>query len=290
MGGTTAMVGVGLLLAQEGKHVVLVNTDIEAPGLSSLFFPENAINRGTLDCFLENRIGAAGKISDYTLSYDVNTVVDQASGSLTVIPAGRVDENYLSKLARIDFQGYQPNSLSESLKSLLEDIDKAYPDTDYILLDARAGFHDLGGVTLGRIPHGDVLFGSHSDPSWSGIQQAVRYAGRVQGEEDEKMFLIMAASMSESRFSERYSGYLESFLRRSYEVFLECYYGSSPPSLMAQGDAHYPVTIDYHPALNQNLHFYPMPGVSEEVCRAQIALVMEKPYQELTERIQAQFQ
>ena len=42
------------------------------------------------------------------------------------------------------------------------------------MIDARAGFHDLGGVAVSQLPHGSVLFGNSSRQSWDGIRQVLR--------------------------------------------------------------------------------------------------------------------
>lgn len=46
MGRTTALAAVALLLVKQGKNVMMVDTDIEAPGLATLFFNEEVITRG----------------------------------------------------------------------------------------------------------------------------------------------------------------------------------------------------------------------------------------------------
>lgn len=287
MGRTTAMAGVGLLLAKEGKKVILIDTDVEAPGLASLFFPESAIEYGVLDYFLDKNVDSAVSVSDYVLPYDLSEVLEDCAGTLSVVPAGSVNEQYLSKLARMDLQEYRKDSLRDLMSKLLNDLRAAYSDTDYILIDARAGFHDLGGVALSQIPHGAVLFGNDSDQSWSGIQQAVRCAARSQ---PDTMFLIMAASMTESRTSEQFHSALAPFIRRSHALFTDEYYGDSYPSLEAEDEPHYPVAIEYNRSLQQNLHLYPIDGVSEETRRAQAALLMSESYQKIVERIKGNFE
>ena len=45
-----------LQLAKKGKSVMMVDTDIEAPGLATLFFDEEAIKNGVLDYLLEHSL------------------------------------------------------------------------------------------------------------------------------------------------------------------------------------------------------------------------------------------
>ena len=56
MGRTTALAAAAINLVRQGKNVMMVDMDIEAPGLATLFFPENRIERGVLDYLLESEI------------------------------------------------------------------------------------------------------------------------------------------------------------------------------------------------------------------------------------------
>lgn len=51
MGRTTSLAASALLLAQKGYNVLAIDTDIEAIGLSSFFFDDSRIVRGTVDFF-----------------------------------------------------------------------------------------------------------------------------------------------------------------------------------------------------------------------------------------------
>lgn len=70
--------------------------------------------------------------------------------------------------------------MRKSLEDLLKDIRDHYR-VDYILIDARAGFHDMGGITVTQLPHGVVLFGNDSRQSWDGITQVIPAAGQEEG-------------------------------------------------------------------------------------------------------------
>ena len=42
---------------------------------------------------------------------------------------------------------------------MLKELVSVAGSLDFILLDARAGFHDLGGLTIADISHAAVIFG-----------------------------------------------------------------------------------------------------------------------------------
>ena len=55
MGRTTALTAITYCLAKEGKNVLLVDADIEAPGLATIFLREDHIQKGIVDYFLERQ-------------------------------------------------------------------------------------------------------------------------------------------------------------------------------------------------------------------------------------------
>jgi len=80
-----------------------------------------------------------------------------AGQNITVFPAGSVDDSYIQKLARLDFSSTEPgkkNPVGYALEAMLH---KLRADYDVILLDARAGLHDLAGMSLHGLAHVDVL-------------------------------------------------------------------------------------------------------------------------------------
>lgn len=220
MGRTTALAGVVLTLAKRGKKVVMVDTDIEAPGLATLFFEEDAIERGVLDYLIEHEIQNGGRIEDYMLDVQDPALLEEEDGQLYLMPAGKVDAQYLQKLARIDYQDNKENHLRDSLTALLKDIRNRY-HPDYIFVDARAGFHDLGGVAVAQLPHGAVLFGNDSRQSWDGIVQVLRTIAEGHTED----FPVMIVdTMCPKQTSPAFAAAREHFIQKSYTVCVENYY------------------------------------------------------------------
>ena len=64
MGRTTALAAAALSLSKEGKNILAIDTDIEAPGLASLFFDETSMSWGTVDYLLEASVCLEGETVD----------------------------------------------------------------------------------------------------------------------------------------------------------------------------------------------------------------------------------
>ena len=255
MGRTTALAATALLLAQHGRHVLAIDTDIEAPGLATLFFDGNQIQRGTVDFYLESSSSGCGTIdmTHYLKQVDDPKLAEGMTGSIYIIPAGNVDDYYVQKLGRIDYQDIVENGMRTHLSHLIECAtdfiqNNGYP-LDYILLDARAGFHDMGGVVTAHLPHGTVLFGKNNVQSWNGLKQVIQTLAHTQSE---PLPIAIVASMSGDSEEQR-----QSFKFRAYTLCCENYYQEDDvPGIDAEEVAHTPIYIPYMSGLSEEVRLY----------------------------------
>lgn len=254
MGRTTTLAGVALMLAEQGKNVFMLDTDIEAPGLATLFFDEEMITKGVLDYLIEQGIDQNVNLTDYVLDVIDAALLAEDTGRLFLMPSGKVDEHYLQKLARIDYQDHRAGYLRKSLEDLLKDIRDHYR-VDYILIDARAGFHDMGGITVTQLPHGVVLFGNDSRQSWDGITQVIHTI--AQGHEDDFPVMIAGAMCPEPGTPE-YIPAREHFINQAYTICLEHYYDTNReiPGIEAEDEIHYPEFIPFNNVILHGMELY----------------------------------
>lgn len=224
MGRTTSLAASALLLAQKGYNVLAIDTDIEAIGLSSFFFDDSRIVRGTVDFFW----------------------------SMLWI--------FYSKKGK----------------------------SGLYFLDARAGFHDMGGVITFQIPHGVVWIRRDNRQSWSGIREAITLAGTTQ---KGLIPFILVDSMCDVIPSIA-KQQRESFKEKAYTFCCDLYYLESEPlpGLEAVDEPHTPVYIPYNSILNEEICLYS--DGSQEKTDQVIAIknaLCAKSYQELVQRICAWF-
>lgn len=254
MGRTTALAAVALILAEEGKNVMMVDTDIEAPGLATLFFGGEMVTRGVLDYVIERGIEHMVRVEDYVLDVTDPSLLSEDAGQMYLFPAGKVDENYLQKLARIDYQDNREGYLREALEAMLINI-KDYYNIDYILIDARAGFHDMGGIAVAQVPHGVVLFGNDSRQSWDGLTQVLRTLAEGHAEDFPVMLVGTMCPMSTAP---DYMSYRERFINKAYTVCVENYYSadSGIPGIEAEDEIHFPELVPFHDQLLQGIELF----------------------------------
>ena len=170
VGRTTAAAAVALLLARAGRRVVALDLDIEAPGLGGLLL--NGItppDDGVVDYLLETQlVGKRPENIDAYFSAQSDTDLIEEGEPIRIMTAGKLNASFLEKTARLDFKGFvsaDPNPLIDLLKAIREQY-----SPDFIFLDVRSGFHDLGGFSLNEMSHLDVLFGLDTPQSWAGLE------------------------------------------------------------------------------------------------------------------------
>ena len=135
---TTA--NVAATLAAGGARVAVIDTDIQSPGIHTLFgFDQNLQN--TLDDYLWGKIAIADAVHDVTDRIGDNP----HGGTLFLVPASMAP----SDIARILRDGYDVVRLNEGFRDLAEEL-----DLDYLLIDTHPGLNE---ETMLSITVSDVL-------------------------------------------------------------------------------------------------------------------------------------
>ncbi len=98
VGRTTTLGIVARQLARSGRHVVVIDLDLEAPGLGRFFDVQT--ERGILDLLSEH--AATGEIDrqDPGLYFKQ---IEEGPGKITVYPIGSMDWSYVERLACLDY-------------------------------------------------------------------------------------------------------------------------------------------------------------------------------------------
>ena len=151
VGRTLSLANVGVHLALQGKSVLLVDFDLEAPGLDS--FPAFNADRKVpgivefVTAYMES--GVAPIARDYVADCNKKGLT---GGKLMLMRSGIAGRDYSTRLSRIDWQ----KLYSEHDGYLLfEDLKAQWRDQlrpDYVLIDSRTGHTDVGGICTRQLP------------------------------------------------------------------------------------------------------------------------------------------
>jgi hypothetical protein len=148
VGRTMALANIAILLARKGKRVLMVDWDLEAPGLHQ-YFPGSNPERGLVE-LLNDASDLHVSVPDYQ---EYLSTVPVGRNSLALLTAGRFDRQYDRRVMQFDWASFfaagRGGPVLESLR------DKWHQDFDVTLIDSRTGITDSGGVCTVQMP--DIL-------------------------------------------------------------------------------------------------------------------------------------
>jgi MinD-like ATPase involved in chromosome partitioning or flagellar assembly len=234
VGRTTALASFAIQRARTGETVVIVDLDLDAPGVGTLLgpaTPDAAQQMGVVDYLIESPLQPELPLSDYYHRFlDVPSsppgVSVAGSGQIFVFPAGSLDPDYLAILARLDLE---PNS-DAATHPLLQLLDRARNELkpDWILLDCRAGLSEASGFALSGLANLTILLGTTSTQSWGGLRLVIERLGaqRVRrGLPQAECLVVQTMTPANAQTAELAES---AFRTEAEETFKEMYYAEDP--------------------------------------------------------------
>lgn len=285
VGRTSSLVATALTLARNGHRVAIVDLDLEAPGLATIFSPDSSNNLGVIDYLLEKKIqNQDWKLRTHIIPINEQTLLGDYGQPLQLLPAGTVDDNYLEKLARLDFQNLVDGELQSTMQNMLRELESAVRPLDFILMDARAGFHDIGGLAITNLSHGVVIFGTQSRQSWAGLTHVIRHLASTGV--DERLPLILVHSMAPANGIPGRETELTEFQEQAYIVFKENYYSEDEtvPDPNNREEPFFPVVVPYQESLRGDIALFSRNSKSNRLSDL-VKIMTNSPYQEIAEKL-----
>ncbi|MFO0553024.1 MAG: AAA family ATPase [Polyangiaceae bacterium] len=237
VGRTTTLACVADRIAARPQRVLAIDLDLEAPGLGSLLGAQAPI--GVLDHLLSHL--ATGQVGD------VDPEPVDAREKFWVLSAGRVEATYLEKLGRLDFlarDAHAPSSPTEQALRALIEAAAAKVNPDVVLLDCRAGLHDIGGLALHRLSHMDVLVARRGEQARAGMAIVLEAIRRMRPVEERDVRIVQTMVKPPFEASET-KPLVESWRTAMYDLAIKTIYNDlteDVPALEDQG-AHFPLLI-----------------------------------------------
>lgn len=175
VGRSMALANIGVLLAQRGLRVLLVDWDLEAPGLERYFhyFGGSEMAQGLLPLLLKAQ--SQGDASWPPFEPYCARVDCAPPGGLDLLPSGRGhDPDYSHNLERFDWEHFfQQCRGGEFLEHLRDRWRSHY---DLVLIDSRTGLSDAGGVCTIQMPDIVVAMFTATAQSVYGVRDVMRLA------------------------------------------------------------------------------------------------------------------
>lgn len=195
VGRSMALANVAVLMARAGRHVLMMDFDLDAPGLHRYFPDATATSRaGVLDLFDELRLtlevtfAEAGSFDPGdpscldTCREIVHALLEKGTylhptddPNLTLMPAGRFDDDYANRIRLLDWSRFF-SEFGEVFAILRDALRARY---DEVLIDSRTGLTDVGSISTVVMPDRLVVVFTPNDQSIAGGAEVARQAFRL---------------------------------------------------------------------------------------------------------------
>ena len=181
VGRTLAMGNIAWAAALDGKKVIIIDFDLEAPGVPSLVpfrkiiqaHKEDKNKRGGL---FELILAYRQKKDSLAIKelYTTNPITCENEkqfnkGEIYIIPAGNEDKNYKENLQSFNWKKfYEEEGGRELFYTFRDEIAYEFENPDLVLIDSRTGLTDIGSICTALLPDKIVVLTGLNDQNLNG--------------------------------------------------------------------------------------------------------------------------
>ena len=231
VGRSTAVAVCAFALARAGQRVLVVDLDLESPGLSASLLPPNRQPAfGITDWLVEDLVNNGDAISD-----DLSALCPlsgASGGEIRVVPAhGREPGAYLSKLGRIWMpkfvEGGRRQVWSERLERLIRELEQKH-QPDMVLMDSRAGIDEVASACITDLDASRIyLFALDSHQTWAGYRLLFQH-WRHHGVADQIRDRLQIVGALIPTWHDRVPETINALCEHAYDLFLKTLYDEAP--------------------------------------------------------------
>jgi len=185
VGRSMALANVAALLAKWGRRVLVIDWDLEAPGLEK-YFDGDRPDRGarTLSAQRKQTPG----VVDLVHAFRDGRALDWRQCLLTVEPgpgqkikllsAGQDSDEYAARVRALAWDRlFEENDFGEHLEQLRQEWTEVF---DFVLIDSRTGLTDIGGICTIHLPDVLVAMFTANEQSMAGVKRVMQQARAAQ--------------------------------------------------------------------------------------------------------------
>src|ERR1043166_2636371 len=190
VGRSLALSNVAALLVRDGHRVVLLDFDLEAPGLDTFSeFTEAKGQAGIVEYVAQfQRLQVAPDIRKFVHPI---TLPIPLRGALWIMPAGRKDSAYNNLLAQTRWAELYDRGLGAPfIENWKLSIEQAY-HPDYVLIDSRTGLTEVGGVCTTAFPDMVVMLLGLNEQNVEGTATVARHIRNVELERPPQLHFVV---------------------------------------------------------------------------------------------------
>ncbi|HEX4724878.1 MAG TPA: AAA family ATPase [Pseudonocardiaceae bacterium] len=229
VGRSTATFILARHLARQGKSVLVVDLDLESPGVTSLLHSDlQYADHGIVDHLVESAVENEADLDLVVRSDSVGEL--DGNGEVWLASAGgrpRDGYSYLDKLNRVYFD--LPTTpfgrrLANAIAACEAQVANRSRQPDIVLLDSRPGIHDVAAVAITQLSTLALLFATDNPQTWQGYRALFdQWRTRLDAESRDRIRnrIKMVAAMVPSSQAD---AYLRGFADNAQECFATTLY------------------------------------------------------------------
>lgn len=193
VGRSMSLLNCAALIAGSGRRVLMIDLDLEAPGLTYLIRDLMGGNEQTGSLWSQDGLSEliAGFVDDpahwdlgdpehpenlnrYLMDLAIPETLRAADthGRLSLLPAGRLDDGYAGRLGRLRESAFK--ELREPWAAHLRGVIGALNAFDYVLIDSRTGYSDEGYLAVRVLADHLVVLSGLNDQNLHGTANFLR--------------------------------------------------------------------------------------------------------------------
>lgn len=231
VGRSLALVATAKRFASTGMRVLVVDLDLESPGVTGMLLsPKDIPQFGAIDWFVEDAVGQGDDELLHSMGAPskvaANILVVPAPGSSSLPPRlsrdtpGSYEGVYVAKLGR-SYASPDGAEFAMRLEKLLIGLERVY-SPHVVLIDSRAGMHDISAAAVPRLGGQVLMFAGATTQTWLAYRLLFSAWGRnsTTASNLRSKLKVVASQVPETGRNE----YLASIQKAAFELFSEFLY------------------------------------------------------------------
>lgn len=232
VGRSTALAVVAAELARLGRKVLVIDLDLEAPGIGSMLLATDELPRfGLLDAYVESGLGGVNR--EFLLEMTAPSPFGRGKGLIDVAPAAGLltqthPSHFLAKIARAYLENTDPSgavlSFLQQSQRLIAELSslKAY---DAILIDARSGLNETTAAAILGLGADVLLFGEGNPQTITSYRYLLAHLARFPRQNDDDwLYRLRMVHAKAPEDADRQ----EAFRDAAFGIFREFLYRDQP--------------------------------------------------------------
>lgn len=237
VGRSTTATALAWHLAKKGKRVLVLDLDLESPGVGITLLGESLPRLGVVDWFVEDAVGQGELVLPNMVAESELGLT--TSGKLVVVPCFGTDTgfrgvdirpddqgDYLPKLGRVYFErgpkGHE--SWPDRLRRLVCALEEQ-EQPDVVLLDSRTGLHSASAALILAMGADTLMFAVDTRQTWAAYRFLFEHWRSHPDVRDFRDRLWVIGSMVPRKDAETY---VEGLRDGAYKLFWETLYDQPP--------------------------------------------------------------